>query len=216
MTDPATTLYEHKTSSASWRVRIGLSLKGIPYRSVLIDLRQGDNLKPEYQDLSALQQVPCLFIDGAHLTQTVAILEYLDETRPQPAFLPTTPSLRATAREIVEAINAGTQPLHNLAVLRSLSEELDASSADALEWARRWARRRLEGVERLLRHNSGRFAVGDSITIADLFLYPQIEKVREMGVVTEDLEHVTRVMAALATNSAFTQTSPQALWPSKG
>lgn len=204
-------LYQHRTSSASWRVRIALRLKGLEAQSVMVDLRRGENLAEGYARISALQQVPCLEVDGVRVTQSVAIVEYLDETHGEPRLLPKEPLARAAVREIVEAVNAGIQPLHNLAVLASLEEQLEAPREAVLDWARHWVERRLQGVERLLCAHAGEFAHGDALSAADVFLFPQLSKARDLQVAIEHYPTAARVEEQLRSIPAFVETSPEAL-----
>ena len=117
-------LYQGTLSSSSWRLRIALALKGIAYESVRIDISRDEQLKPEFSPVLPVRQVPCLAIDGQLLYQSVAILEYLEETRPTPRLLPTNPAARAQVRAVVEVINSVIQPLHNTPVRNACRRSL--------------------------------------------------------------------------------------------
>jgi maleylacetoacetate isomerase len=167
-------LFQSTTSSASWRVRIALALKQVQYETVWVDLHKGEHLADEYAGVSPMQQVPCLEIDGQRLVQSVAIIEYLDETRPEPPLLPGDPVRRAAVRTLTEILNSVIQPMHNLAVRERLREQFGASESDVQAWCRYWIERRFAGLDRALAAHCGRFSVGDALTMADVFLFPQV------------------------------------------
>ena len=153
-------LYQSKTSSSSWRVRIALALKSLPYESVWIDLAAGEHLAEPYAQIAATRQVPALETDGTILTQSVAIIEYLDEVCVAPPLMPSGSLARARVRAVVELINAGIQPMHNIAVRRrrrQLGTVLDRNPLRRTEPADRRMCRSL----RLRRrgHDGGRLSV---------------------------------------------------------
>jgi maleylacetoacetate isomerase len=204
-------LFHAKTSSASWRVRIALGLKRVPYVSVLVDLARQEQLSDAYRRVNPVAQVPCLEIDGLRLAQSVAIIEYLDETRHDPPLLPPTAAGRAVARQVVELINSGIQPLHNRAVMGRLGTQLGADPEAQREWARYWLERRLGQLETVLAPLAGRYALGDAVSMADVFLYPQVGKARDFGVRVDHLPTIARVLAALEDQEIFVASSPEAL-----
>lgn len=198
-------LHHYWRSSSSWRVRWALAHKGLAYESNAIDLLSGAQREAAYvANKSPMGLVPCLEVDGRPLTESVAIVEWLEDVRPEPALFPRDPWARARVRQLVEFVNAGTQPLQNLAVNRR-------HSSDATEqklWARHWIERGLDAIERELAQLraeglGGRFAVSDSLTAADLFLVPQLYNARRFEV---DLAPFPLLLAAeqqaLATDSA--------------
>ncbi len=196
-------LFQSTTSSASWRVRIAFALKKIAYEPVWLDLHKGEHLAEEYGEVSPMQQVPCLEIDGQRLSQSVAIIEYLDETRPEPRLLPDGPIGRARVRALVEIINSVIQPLHNLAVRERLKRQFGASESSTRHWCRYWIERRFVGLNRALQATRGRFALGDSVTLADVFLFPQVETSRRFDVDLSDFPAVSGVMEKLRGLPAF-------------
>src|SRR5437773_93893 len=119
--EPRAVLYHFWLSSSSWRVRWALAFKGVPFRSVMIDLRAGEQHRPEHRARNPLGYVPTLEIDGRTLGESVAILEYLEERFPDPPLYPRDPWLRARVRQVVELVNSGVQPLQNLLVLQRVS-----------------------------------------------------------------------------------------------
>lgn len=199
-------LFHGRASSASWRVRIALALKQLPYDAVLVDLDGGENRGAAYLRTNPIGQVPTLEIDGHRLVQSVAIIEYLDETRPDPPLLPREPHGRATARAIVEVVNAGIQPLHNMPVRRRLTSQFGAGDDDVRAWIGHWVRLRTEGLETILTEVAGRFAIGDTVSIADVFLYPQIDKSEEFGVPPAEFSTLERLYRTLSALPAFADT----------
>ena len=167
-------LYEGWRSSASWRVRWALLLKKIAYVSVLVDVELGEQhtvLAPK----NPMHQVPTLELDdGQLLTESVAIIEWLDETYPEPPLLPKDPLERARVRELVQIINAGVQPLQNTIVRKAISTEPEAQRA----WVCRWIERGLRAYEAHVGRYSGRFSVGDRVSMADLYLVPQVRNAK--------------------------------------
>ncbi|HVM98164.1 MAG TPA: maleylacetoacetate isomerase [Candidatus Acidoferrales bacterium] len=202
-------LYQGRGSSASWRVRIALALKQVPYESVLIDMRRGDNRSASYLAVNPMGQVPTLEIDGVRLTQSVAIIEYLDETRPQPHLLPESPAWRARARQIVEILNSGTQPFHNSAVHRSLKASFNADEDGLRTWTQPWIDRGLSSVEAVLAETAGQYCVGDELSIADVFLYAQIGKLAELKIDIPDSTKIAHVMGALKEHPVFANSGPE-------
>jgi maleylacetoacetate isomerase len=191
------TLSQFWRSSASWRVRWALAVKGVSFTSVVVDLARGAQLETSHIEKSPMGRVPVVVVDGRALVESVAILEYLDEVIPTPPLYPRDPWLRARVRQVVEVINAGIQPLQNLAVLLRHSEDRDEQRA----FAKHFNELGLAALERVLvtvaaeHPTRGAFAVGDALTAADLFLVPQVEAARRYGA---DPAPFPRVLAAEA------------------
>lgn len=198
-------LHHYWRSSSSWRVRWALAHKGLAYEGRAVDLLSGAQSDAAYvADKSPMGYVPSLEVDGRPLTESVAILEYLEEVAPEPALYPREPWARARVRQLVEFVNAGTQPLQNLSVNRRHSSD----PAEQRAWARHWIERGLAALERELgvvraEGLGGAFAVGDALTAADLYLAPQLYNARRFEV---DLAPFPLLLAAeqaaLATASA--------------
>src|SRR5947208_539183 len=140
-----TILYHYWLSSSSWRVRWALAIKGVPYRSEMIDLRAGEQHRPEHRARNPLGYVPTLRIDGHTLGESVAIIEYLDERFPDPPLYPRDPWRRARVRQLVELVNSGIQPMQNLTVLQRISPDRAAQT----EWARHFNERGMAACESL-------------------------------------------------------------------
>ncbi len=167
------TLHHYWRSSCSWRVRWALALKGIAYESVPVNLLKGEQNELAYLKLNPSGLVPCLIADGKALSESLAIIEWLEETFPTPALLPKDPWLKAEIRSFTQMIASGIQPLANLRVQQFVSKEAEKKT----EWSRHFVTEGLVPVETMLRRFSGEgkaFAFGESPTMADLFLIPQI------------------------------------------
>jgi maleylacetoacetate isomerase len=201
----STILYQFWRSSASWRVRWALAIKGIPFTSVPVDILNGEQVSAEHKARNPMGHVPALFIDGRTLAESVAILEYLEETRPAYPLYPKDHGARARVRQLVELVNAGIQPLQNLVVYKRHSPDPDEQTA----WTRFFMQRGLVACEALLGTIAGEipgeggFAVGGALTAADVFLVPQIATSRRFGIDFSDFSRLRSVeAAALATEHA--------------
>jgi len=175
-------LYGYFRSSAAYRARIALNLKGIDYEPVYVHLTRGggEQYKPDYLGLNPQALVPAFEDDGHLLTQSLAIIEYLDETHPEPPFLPRDAAERARVRAIAQAIACDVHPLNNLRVLRFLTRDLGLSEDDKNRWYHHWVVTGLGAVERLVAGHpaTGRYCHGDTPTLADICLVPQMANAR--------------------------------------
>ena len=201
-------LYQGTTSSASWRVRIALALKEIEYQPVWLDLGRDDHLTEHYTAITPIRQVPCLEIDGRRLFQSVAIIEYLDETRPQPPLLPTEPQERAVVRGLTEVMNSLIQPLHNRLVRERLQEQFGVAAEQANAWSRYWIERRFADLNRALARTCGRFSHGDRVSMVDVFLFPQVETAARFHVDGTKFPNIGAVMEHLNPLPAFANSYP--------
>ena len=190
-------LYSYWRSSASWRVRWALAHKGIAFDKVIVNLLKSEQRADEHRGRNPIGHVPALEVAaGRFLAESVAIIEWLEETHPEPRLYPTDPWAKARVRQVVELVNAGIQPLQNLVVLDKVSSDPEAKKA----WAHDFNLRGISALEALLRAidqelGEGRFAVGDALTAADLFVVPQVYSARRFGV---DLSPFARVLRAEA------------------
>ena len=168
-------LHGYFRSSAAFRARIALNLKGLAYEQVSHHLRKGEQRAPDYLKVNPQGFVPALE-DGSHvLIQSLALIEYLDETHPKPPFLPRDPVGRARVRAIALAIACDIHPLNNLRVLKYIKKELGASEAQHDAWYRHWIITGFEAIEQMLAAGgTGKFCHGDTPTLADICLVPQV------------------------------------------
>ena len=203
-------LYNYFRSSASYRVRIALALKGLDYDYIPVHLVKREHLDDAYTAVSASRLVPTLQDGDARLSQSLAIVEYLDETHPQPPLLPADALGRARVRAIAQDIACEIHPLNNLRVLRYLTHDLKLSEDDKNRWYRHWVESGLESVERQLTAQPARYCHGDTPTLADLTLVPQIFNAQRFHCRTDHVPQVMRVFDACMQLDAFSQTQPSA------
>ena len=205
-------LYTYFRSSAAYRVRIALNLKGLAYDAVPVHLVKdgGQHRKPDYLALNPAGLVPALEVDGQVLSQSLAIIEYLDETQPAPPLLPADALGRARVRSIAQAIACDIHPINNLRVLRYLKREFGASDAQKDAWYRHWVETGLAAVEAMLAHDprTGRFCHGDAPGLGDCCLVPQVFNARRFECRTDDLPTVMRIVEACEALDAFRAAAP--------
>ena len=202
-------LYNYHRSSASYRVRIALALKGLDFDYKPVHLAKNEQFNESYAAVSAARLVP-LLQDGEHrLTQSMAIIEYLDETHPQPPLLPATPAERARVRALAQYIACEIHPLNNLRVLRYLTRDLKVSEDDKNRWYRHWVETGLEVVERQLAAQPATYCHGDTPTLADCVLVPQIFNAQRFDCRLEHVPQVMRVFEACMKLPAFEGTRPE-------
>ena len=202
-------LYSYFRSSASYRVRIALALKGLDYDYQPVHLPKNEHLAESYAAVSASRLVP-LLRDGEHsLTQSLAIIEYLDETHPQPPLLPGSAAERARIRALALDVACEIHPVDNLRVLRYLMREMKVSEDDKNRWYRHWVETGLEVVERQLLMQPSTYCHGETPTLADCVLVPQIFNARRFDCRLEHVPQVMRVYEACMKLDAFEQTRPE-------
>lgn len=197
-------LYSYWRSSCAWRVRIALNLKEIPYDIKPVSLIKGggEQHSDEYRNVNPMEHVPALQIDGHTLIESMNIMHYLEETRPQKALMPQDVFKRAKVREICEVITSGIQPLQNLTVLIYVGEEKQK------EWAQHWINRGFRAVEKLLSASAGKYSVGDEITLADCCLIPQVFNARRFQVDLRPFPTILRIERELENHPAFRAAHP--------
>ena len=203
-------LYSYFRSSAAYRVRIALNLKGIPYETVPIHLIKdgGHNKRPEYRAVNPQMRVPALALDdGEVLTQSLAIIEYLDETHPQPPLLPRDPVERAKVRAFAQVIACDIHPLNNLGPLRYLKNELGQEQAKIDAWYHHWMLEGFEALEAMIR--PGPYAFGADVTLADICLVPQVANARRLKVPLDRFPKIVAVDAACLKLPAFDKARPE-------
>jgi maleylacetoacetate isomerase len=206
-------LYTYWRSSAAYRVRIALNLKGLPYEARPVHLLNegGEHLKPAYREISPQAQLPTLLDGDRTIRQSMAILEYLDETRPEVPLMPSDALSRARVRELMQAVGTDIHPLGNLRVLRAIEAEFGADQAVKAAWSRRWIKRGFDGIEDLLAQGStGRFSFGDTPTLADCCLVPQFYNAVRWEVDLAPYPTIRRVVEACQALEAFQKAAPEA------
>jgi maleylacetoacetate isomerase/maleylpyruvate isomerase len=202
-------LYNYFRSSASYRVRIARALKGLDYGYKAVHLARSEHLQESYIAVSASRLVP-LLVDGDHaFSQSLAIIEYLDESHPQPPLLPATPADRARVRALAMDIACEIHPLNNTRVLRYLVHDLKLSEDDKNRWYRHWVETGLEAVERQLAARPSLFCHGQAPTLADCLLVPQIFNARRFDCRLDHVPQVMKVFDACMSLDAFEQTRPE-------
>uniref|UniRef100_UPI00398E79C2 maleylacetoacetate isomerase isoform X2 n=1 Tax=Pristiophorus japonicus TaxID=55135 RepID=UPI00398E79C2 len=196
-------LYTYFRSSCSWRVRIALAFKGVEYEQIAINLLQGGGQQYDdvFKALNPMKQVPTLSIDGITLSQSLAIIQYLDETRPEPRLLPEDAKKRAQVRMICDHICSGIQPLQNLNVLQRVGDK-------KLEWAQHFITNGFQALERLLQQTAARYCVGDEVTMADLCLVPQVYNAARFKVDLAPFPTIVKINSSLLELEAFKVSHP--------
>jgi maleylacetoacetate isomerase len=205
-------LYNYFRSSASFRVRIALNYKGLPYGYVPVHLLRGggEQLAPTFRALNPDALVPVLDDDGVLLTQSLAIIEYLEETHPEPPLLPRDAVERAYVRSVALAIACEIHPLNNLRVLRYLVRTLGVSEEQKDAWYRHWVEEGLAAIEaRLLAEGrSGRYTLGDQVTLADVLVVPQIFNAQRYNCRVDHVPTIMRIFETCMQLPAFIDAQP--------
>lgn len=206
-------LYTYFRSSAAYRVRIALNLKGLQadYRYVHLVKDGGQHRKPEYLQLNPQGLVPALVDDGNVLTQSLAIIEYLDETHPTPPLLPADPAGRARVRALAQVVACEIHPVNNLRILKYLEKEIGIDEAGRNQWYRHWVAEGFTALEKMLADNpaTGRFCHGNTPTIADLCLVPQVFNARRFDVDMSAFPAIVRIDAECMQFDAFIMSAPE-------
>jgi len=201
-------LYDYWRSSAAYRVRIALNLKGIDYESRQIDLRADEQKAAEYRSLNPQGLVPMLEIDGHRLTQSVAILNYLDLRYPNQPLIPASAAERAHVVAMAMAIACDIHPLNNLRVLKYLKNELGHSQEEVDDWYRHWISEGLPALEAMAAPRAGKFLFGDAPTGADVCLVPQLYNARRFDVPLDDYPTLLRADENANSLEAFAAAHP--------
>ncbi|XP_031703771.1 maleylacetoacetate isomerase isoform X2 [Anarrhichthys ocellatus] len=196
-------LHGYFRSSCSWRVRIAFALKGIEYDQVPVNLIKdgGQQLTEQYKKLNPMLQVPAVEIDGITLCQSLAVIQYVDETRPGPRLLPADPKKRAQVRMISDVIASGIQPLQNLHVIQKIG-------AEKVQWAQHFIDRGFQALEPILKQTAGKYCVGDEISMADICLVPQVYNAERFKVDVGQYPTIDRLNQTLLEIEAFKVTNP--------
>jgi maleylacetoacetate isomerase len=202
----ALTFYESVLSSAAFRVRIALALKGLPYESRVFDLRAKQQFTPEYTRVNPLHSVPAIEDAAGPLFESMAICEYLEETHPEPPLLPRAPMDRARVRAMAQLVACDIHPLNNLRVLRFLSHELKADDAAREKWQQHWIREGFTALEALVA--DGDYCFGNAPTLADAFLIPQVVNAGRVKLDLLPFPRIRRIHDACMKLPAFEKAHP--------
>ena len=202
-------LYTYFRSSAAFRVRIALNLKGVAYEPQFVHLAKGEHLQPAYQGINPQGLLPALEVDGALLAQSLAIIEYLEETHPRPPLLPRDPLGRARVRGLSLIVACEIHPLNNSRVLKYVKNALGHSQEEVDAWYRHWIADGLAKLEAELdRPGTGRYCHGDAPSMADCCLVPQIFNARRFNCDLAPYPAVMRVFDACMQLDAFDRAQP--------
>ena len=204
-------LYGYFRSSAAFRLRIALNLKRLDYDNAFIHLRRGDQAQPGFLGVNPQGLVPALDIDGQTLIQSLPIIEYLDETHPEPPLLPPDPAGRARVRGLAAIVACDIHPINNLRVLRYLQRPLGHDHAALETWYNHWIAEDFAALERLLADDdrTGRFCHGDRPGLADIAVVPQVVNSERYRLDLGPYPTITRIYETCMTLDAFAAAHPQ-------
>ena len=203
-------LFTYFRSSAAYRVRIALNLKGLPYEMESAHLTRdgGRQYTPEFRALNPQMRVPVLQLSsGDVLTQSLAIIEYLDEIQPEPALLPADALARAHVRAVAQIVACDIHPLNNLVVLQYLKGPMKHEQAAVDAWYRHWVAKGFDAVEAMI--TPGPYACGAHVTLADICLVPQVYNARRFKVSLDPYPKIAAVEAACLKHPAFDKARPE-------
>jgi maleylacetoacetate isomerase len=203
-------LYDYFRSSAAYRVRIALNLKGLAYEHRSIHLRKGEQRSAEYLATNPQGLVPTLVVGSLALTQSLAIMEYLEERHPLPPLLPESAEDRAWVRAIADIVACDIHPINNTRVIQYLQSELQIDDARRDAWYAHWIRLGFEAIEkRLAERGGGPFAIGDKPGLADICIIPQVANAGRVKLPMEPYPRIRALNAACLALPAFDKARPE-------
>lgn len=200
-------LYGYFRSTAAYRVRIALGLKGLRAENKFVHLRKGEQSQQAYRDINPAGLVPYWIEGDFRLAQSLAIIEYLDETHPAPPLLPASPKARAIAREIALVVTSDIHPIGNLRILNRLAE-MGVDEAALAAWSQYWIKAGFDAIEARLAHLPGPFALGERPTVADICIVPQVFNARRFGVDLSPYKRILEIDATASELEAFAMAEP--------
>lgn len=205
------TLYDYFRSTAAYRVRITLNLKGLDYQQAQVNLLQGEEGGSEYRAVNPQGLVPALDVGGEVLQQSLAICEYLDEVEPEPPLLPDDPLQRAQIRALAQMVACDIHPVNNLRILKYLTGKLGVSEAQKLSWYRHWIDEGFCPIEQMLSEtaSAGLFCFGNSITLADICLVPQVYNARRFELDLSPYPRIVQIEQQCLQLDAFERARPE-------
>ena len=201
-------LYDYFRSSAAYRVRIALNLKGVDYEQRQVNLAAGEQKEGDFRALNPQGLVPMLEIDGNRLTQSLSIMVYLDQTRPEPLLMPRDPADGAHVRSMALGIACDIHPLNNLRVLKYLANPLEVPEPDREKWYAHWISQGFAALEAIAAPRAGRFMFGDEPTIADVCLVPQMFNARRFDVPLDKFPTLVRADESACALEPFAAAHP--------
>ncbi|MEP5570057.1 MAG: maleylacetoacetate isomerase [Halioglobus sp.] len=204
-------LYSYFRSSAAFRVRIALNLKGLNFDYLPIDLVQQEHKSQAFMAENPQGLVPALALDNNEvLAQSVAIIEWLEEIHPEPALLPHDALARARVRSMVNSICCDVHPLCNVSVTNYIKDQYSAGEVETLDWYTTWMHRGFAAIEQVLAANNTVYSFSDVPCMADVFLAPQLYNARRFGIVLDQFPHLVRVVDSCMQLEAFSNGAPEA------
>jgi len=201
-------LHNYFRSSTSYRARIALNYKNIPFEYKAVHLLKGEQFSPEYRKLNPIGGIPTLIHNGKVIPDSYAIIEYLEEIAPTPPLLPKDPYIRARIRQVCEIVNSSMHPMGNLKVLRHLEETMGYTQEQKDIWVQYWGHIGLDALEKNLQEFAGIYSFGDTITMADLFIVPQIVTCQRFKIDTGKYKLLTKIFDNCQKLEAFVKAHP--------
>lgn len=205
------TLYDYFRSTAAYRVRIALNLKGIDYRQAPVNLLKGEDGDTGYRTVNPQGLVPSLEVDGDVLQQSLAICEYLDELQPEPPLLPGNPLKRARIRALAQMVACDIHPVNNLRILKYLTGKLGVSEDEKLTWYHHWIHEGFRPIEQILKNHAADtgFCLGDQVSLADICLVPQVYNARRFELDLTPYPRIVAIEQHCLTLAAFERARPE-------
>ncbi|CAN6470337.1 unnamed protein product [Victoria cruziana] len=200
-------LYSYWRSSCSWRVRIALNLKGLPYEYKPVNLLKHEQSSPEFTKLNPLGYVPVLVDGDMVISDSFAILLYLEEKYPEQPILPSDMKKRALNLQVANIVSSSIQPLQNTSIVQYIEEKI--GTEEKMAWAQKHIRKGFTAIEKLLEDVAGKYATGDEVYLADLFLFPQVYNSKRFNVDVSEFPTISRISEACMEHPAFQAAHPE-------